>query len=337
MLEEIAAKQGGVVTCAQAVAALGRRELEAAVRRREWTTLTHGVLVSGVVAEKSESDPVLKHVLLGAARLARSRETAFLSHETAALMHGLLVLKTPAVPQITVPGPAPCTATHRSGRHVAPVPPGQRAVVRRLAVTSAERTVADLCRTPDDYAAAIVADSAVRQGIDPVRVRRILHGCQHWPHVIAARETVRIASSRSESPLESVALVWCRRQGLPTPRQQITVRRLNGRFVARVDLEWEELRTVGEVDGRIKYDGPGQDERRRDGKAVLFEEKRREDDLRDCGLEVVRGTWDDTRDGGAAFAARARRAFARAAQRIDPLTCRLVDEYPDAHRGPTAA
>jgi hypothetical protein len=59
----------------------------------------------------------------------------------------------------------------------------------------------------------------------------------------------------------------------------------------RTDFYWEEFRTVGEFDGKAKYGRdlrPGQDP----GEAV-YREKRREDALRDLGLQVVRWTWDE--------------------------------------------
>ena len=59
--------------------------------------------------------------------------------------------------------------------------------------------------------------------------------------------------------------------------------------IGRCHFGWEQLRTVREFDGRIKYGRclrPGQDP----GDAV-FEEKVREDALRDGGLQVVRWIW----------------------------------------------
>ena len=60
------------------------------------------------------------------------------------------------------------------------------------------------------------------------------------------------------------------------------------------DVAWEADRVVGEFDGRMKYGRllrPGQDP----GEAV-FEEKRREDAIRDEGWDVVRWTWPDLKD-----------------------------------------
>ncbi|MGH3564545.1 MAG: hypothetical protein ACRDRH_00645 [Pseudonocardia sp.] len=66
-----------------------------------------------------------------------------------------------------------------------------------------------------------------------------------------------------------------------------------GLGLGRVDFGWPGLRTVGEFDGRVKYGRllrPGQDP----GDAV-FEEKRREDLIRDEDLRVVRWIWNDLR------------------------------------------
>jgi very-short-patch-repair endonuclease len=78
----------------------------------------------------------------------------------------------------------------------------------------------------------------------------------------------------------------------------------DGDRVARVDFLFRKQRTVVEADGRIKYDAP----------AVLWNEKLREDWLRDMGLEVVRATWADGDDRGASLVARVGRAFERSAR-----------------------
>ena len=62
-------------------------------------------------------------------------------------------------------------------------------------------------------------------------------------------------------------------------------------MVGRCDFGWEDLRTLGEFDGRVEYGRllrPGQDP----GDAV-FEEKRREDAMRAEGWGMVRWTWSD--------------------------------------------
>ena len=90
-----------------------------------------------------------------------------------------------------------------------------------------------------------------------------------------------------------------REYGLPVPDLQRELVIFDGRRV-RVDFYWEDLGVVGEFDDNEKYTGP------RD----LINEKRREDGLRDLGLEVVRWGWTELEQ----FEVVARR-FERAADR----------------------
>jgi hypothetical protein len=76
-----------------------------------------------------------------------------------------------------------------------------------------------------------------------------------------------------------------------------------------VDFYWKEQRTVGEVDRKIKYGRllkPGQRIEN-----VIFDEKLREDAVRDLGLQVVRWVWPDLYRTGV-LRERVLRAFARA-------------------------
>lgn len=105
---------------------------------------------------------------------------------------------------------------------------------------------------------------------------------------------MRFADGRSGSVGESLSRVVLAELGLAPSTLQFEVRTTNGAFVARTDFAWEQQRVVGEFDGRVKYGRllrPGQDP----GEAV-FEEKRREDTIRDEGWQVVRWTWPDLTD-----------------------------------------
>ena len=107
----------------------------------------------------------------------------------------------------------------------------------------------------------------------------------------AAARAVRFADGRSESVGESRSRVLLHRLGLPPSDIQFRVTTPGGEFVARTDFVWADERLVGEFDGRIKYGRllrPGQDP----GDAV-YEEKQREDAIRDEGLSVIRWTWAD--------------------------------------------
>ena len=89
---------------------------------------------------------------------------------------------------------------------------------------------------------------------------------------------------------------------------QFDVHTAVGQWLGRTDFWWSDHETVGEFDGKLKYGRllkPGQDPGE-----VVFQEKRREDAIRDAGLTVRRWTWSDL-DRFAPVAERLRRDFAR--------------------------
>ncbi|MFW5472506.1 hypothetical protein ACOCJ5_04280 [Knoellia sp. CPCC 206450] len=82
------------------------------------------------------------------------------------------------------------------------------------------------------------------------------------------------------------------------------VRDAFGRLVGRVDFLVEGTSVIVEFDGRVKFAAGDP--------AVLWAEKRREDELRALGYVVVRITWADLQVPGQ-VAAKVRRALAAAA------------------------
>jgi len=320
-LAELSWAQGGVFKRSQAVEAVGRARVDAAVDA--------GIIVNvrGVYAFAAHTnalDANGRHLLETAARVLRSRRTAYASHESAALAHGFPLLDLPAVPTITVHTPAAATSGGVAGRYLADVPSSDRTTIRGLGATERPRTVADVCRSADTVAALVVTEGALRKGVTKDEVRAVLRRCARWPGVVAAREVLELASKWSESALESLGMHWARVQGLPVPEQQLTIRTLDGRFLARVDQLWEEHATVGELDGQIKLgvndDVPPNSWR------VVWKEKLREDGLRDVGLQVARGYWSDRDDDGAEYAARVRRQFELASRYTGPRLYVVSDE-----------
>jgi hypothetical protein len=208
----------------------------------------------------------------------------------------------------------PRTARGTASRpHLGTLPPDHVEVLSGMHVTTAARTVVDLLRNvPDELAAQVVADGALGAGVPRDAVAAVLDYCRGWPGVRQARVAWEHADAGAESPLESRHRALFRRLGLPVPETQVRVRDASGRVVARVDFLFREEWTVVESDGRVKYESAGEP-----GSPVtsVWDEKRREDVLRDLGLEVVRATYADSVDGGADLADRIRRAFARAARR----------------------
>jgi hypothetical protein len=217
------------------------------------------------------------------------------SHGSAAVLHRLPVWGR-AIEKVHVT----CSRSGQGKRrglvhvHGAPLSPADVTVVDGVVVTSLARTVLDLGRTRPMEQAVAAGDAALRLGLVPAALTLGLVAMERWPGVRAARRMVQFLDKRSESPGESVSRVRMHLDGLPAPELQQEILGPDGRVIARVDFLWRERRLVGEFDGRVKYGRllrPGQS-----AEDVLFEEKLREDRIRDEDHGVVRWTWPDLRE-----------------------------------------
>jgi hypothetical protein len=291
-----------------------RRELLAAgfaageVRQR----LRAGALVSvrrgAYLTGALPPDPELRHIILVRAALPDLAADAVVSHASAAVLLGMPLWNVP-LGHVHVTRCRRSGARRSSGAHVhaAPLEPDEIVEVDGLRLTSPARTVVDLARWLPFEQAVVAADGALRlQLVTRAGLAEAVERAARRPGSPAARRVVAFADERSESPGESRSRVALQRAGLPRPVLQWEVHGRSGLWLARTDFGWPELRTVGEFDGKVKYGRllkPGQ----APGDAV-FEEKRREDALRDEGLRVARWTWDEL-DHFDPVAERLRRAF----------------------------
>jgi hypothetical protein len=249
-----------------------------------------------------------RRLILGTA--PQLRDGAVFSHGSAAVLHRLPVWQA-AVERVNV-------TRIRSGNgikravvqvHGAPLDGPEIVLIDNMPVTSLARTVLDLARTLPMTQAVAAGDRALTLGLTRTELDAGLVAMKRWPGVRAARRVVEFLDIRSESVGESVSRVRLMEDGLPASEPQHEIYRPDGQFLARVDFYWKEQRTVGEFDGKIKYGRllkPGQ--RIED---VIFEEKLREDAVRDLGLQVVRWIWTDLYRTGI-LRGRVLRAFARA-------------------------
>jgi hypothetical protein len=301
-----AAERHGVVLVRDALAAgLTDAQIRTLVRRGDWVSLGHGAV--GVAPPPDDID----HLRRCAARLLAISGDAVISHASAGLLHGLPYVDAPSLPTLTVPRLR--HVEHLLGLYSSRVPAHHRALLEDLPITTPARTVVDLLRTSTDrFEAQALADGALRTGVAPASVARVLAECSGWPGINQARRAWDLADGLAESPLESRSRLWMREGGLPEPQAQARIADRSGLVIARVDFLFRAQRTVVEADGRVKYDDPAPT---RSPGSVLWEEKLREDRLRDLGFEVVRATWADGRNGGAALVERVLRAFARSARR----------------------
>ena len=233
----------------------------------------------------AHSARVLDHGARRAAHLARVVDLAqtlpadaVISHESAALVHGLPTYDVPAAVRVTHPSGR---AMRTSDLHVhrASLRPQDRRIVDGIPVTSPARTVVDLGRWLPFGAALVTADAALRAGTARGQLQDVLRHQWTWPRVRRAMPVVRFADGRSESALESFVRSRFITLHLPLPKLQRNVFGEHG-WVARVDFLFTAYGVAGEADGKVKYLGE-----------ELWTEKQRQDASEDAGIEVIRWIW----------------------------------------------
>jgi hypothetical protein len=275
------------------------------------TRVRRGAYVDGTLP----ATEVARHVLLVASTLPALRRPAVVSHQSAAVLHGLPLwgVRLDQV-HVTRRPPASSQTTGPLRIHVARLLDDEVTEVGGVPVTDVARTALDLARSLPFEAAVIVLDAALNNETvqKDVLERRLLdiagtRGSRHAARVLS------FADKRSESVGESRSRVLLSDLGLAPSTLQHPVRSAGGWLIGRADFAWEDVRVVGEFDGRVKYGRllrPGQDPG-----DVVFEEKRREDAFRDADWEVVRWTWRDLTTPGV-VGARVRRAQDRGRRRL---------------------
>ena len=267
----------------------------------------------GAYAHQAATDPVEVHRQLVGGTLPQLLGDAVVSHVSAAALHRLPVWPEDLERVHVVRAR---TGGGRRGRfvHVHPAPLQGDDVVdlEGVPVTSLARTVADCGRTLRVERAVAIGDAALRQGLSRADVLAVLARGAARHGDPRARRMLGFLDAAAESPGESVSRVRLSEEGLPPPELQLEVADAAGQLIARSDFGWRAARTLGEFDGKIKYGRllrPDQS-----AGDVIYQEKLREDRLRDLGWEVVRWGWDDL-SRPELIAERLRRAFVRGSRR----------------------
>jgi predicted transcriptional regulator of viral defense system len=280
-------------------------ELARLVRRRELVRLQRGAYLTGVSASPGDRQRAVIE-----ATTAGLRAGGVVGHASAAVLHGLPLWRVPLtrVHLIRPPG-SPGSRSSRLHLHLARVGDDELTTVDGMVLTDVTRTVVDLARTQSFESAVVLADAALaRQATTAEDLAERLLRMGPVPGSRAAARVIAFADRRSESVGESRSRVLLHHLGIPAPDLQVRVFGEDGTSIGRCDFGWEEHRTVGEFDGRIKYGRllrPGQSP----GDAV-YEEKLREDAIRDTGRQVTRWTWREL-DAPTTIHDRIQRAFLR--------------------------
>lgn len=266
-------------------------ELQRYCRTRAWRRLRPGRFVSR--AEFDALTPEEKHRVVAEAVFdATTAPDAVVSHVSAAIFHGLDVWNAD-LSRVHITRNRARGGGRSSGirsLHTSPYTEGEVVDIDGVRVTALARTVADCARTLPFETAVCVADVAARtHGITTEDVVAVLHSRPNHPGNRVAHRVAQFMDGRSESVGESRTRVLLHHLGY-TPQLQVPITDARG-FVGRVDFDLDDIETVLEFDGKVKYGRyvPG-------GKTaadVVWEEKRREDRIRGTGRQVVRITWAD--------------------------------------------
>jgi hypothetical protein len=333
-LFEVMHRHAGVFSGEQAAAAgLSRDELRSLLRRGEVIRVRRDIYTTAVLWN---SGLIVRHrIESAAALLARAwvpggPDRLVVGHRSAACLWGLrlpwaVAGKPGGDAKLSVAGVSGhigpsgvelvsadrCKRTYRAGVSVRPaqLPPAH--VVHRdgVPVTSLARTAVDLMRESDRINALIVADQAVRLGCVKDELVEVAEYCAGWRGGKQALDLAHFADGRAESGAESLGRLVARDFGLPPCVPQLEIRDARGRK-RRLDIAFRAQWTALEPDGKIKYDDP-----HGNLADVLWDEKLREDSVRDVGWEVVRTTWNELFREPERVVGRLVAAFARAERR----------------------
>lgn len=272
---------------------LPRAEIRSRLRRGIWSAPRYGVL-----AVLHPGDDRQVAAALAATAAALVRRDAAISHESAALLCGLPVFRTPTDAVITLAPRAPDGSAKATHVHRAKLKAAEVATWYGAKMTSVARTVADISRSHRS-AGLVTADAALREGLaSGEQLLAASRACSGWPGARSAAWVARFADPLSESPLESLTRACLILAGLPVPELQIWIPDAH----ARVDLLYREQRVVIEADGLLKYTE----------RAALRAEKQRHERLVRAGYLVVRLMWSDVVPNPACAVALVRAALAAA-------------------------
>jgi hypothetical protein len=285
LLAAAAERQLGLVTAVDARrAGYGHPEIARLCASGRWQRLRRGVYISADDLARAEQRGH-RHVLESlAVLLSLDRPTATLSHATAAHLSGLPYRRTrDAAIRLTDP------ARNSQGRGFrmtrSPLAATEIPVRGPLRVTSVARTLIDCAREEPLVDSVIAMDGALlAERVTRRELEVAIDRADGWPGVLRARRALSLADGRAESPLETRGRLRIVGAGLPVPELRVEITTA-GRLVGVVDAWYEEAAVAIECDGQVTYTDPW---RGRTPERVLWDEKRREDELRALDIRVVR-------------------------------------------------
>jgi hypothetical protein len=266
---------------------LGRKAMSRLLAEGDLVRLGRSTVVGRCRFELAVEDRRARH-LLRLRALLDSYPESYASHQSAVLLRSLPSYRLPDFPVVTRGQGAWRGGSSRV--RIAWLPPHHTCEVAGLPALTLERTVLDVCRSSDVYAAVVLGDAALRSGCTRESLERLVDECRGRLEVGKAMRWLPLFDARAESALESISRLTMHACGLPAPVLQQPLVGADGRTY-RADFYWQEAKLIGEADGLMKYDGEG-------GILAGREEKLRQHSLEVTGHRFVRWTYPEmTRSG----------------------------------------
>jgi predicted transcriptional regulator of viral defense system len=282
ILRACADQRLGVFTAAQARGAGYRPdEVRTACSSGRWVRIRRGVYVTATDLAEVEGRGGRHAIDCWAALAFLDRPGTVVSHGSAARLWGWPVRRdlNPVV-RLTDPEQWRRGTDYLVNR--APLPAADRTTRRRLPITAAARTLVDCAREWDLADAVVAMDAALLRG--HTTDGELSRAARRWPGASRAARAISLADGRAESPLETRGRLLVVGSGLPVFEPQVEIHS-RGQLLGVVDGWYDDAAVAIEFDGRLKYTDPW---RGRAPGQVLWDEKRREDELRALGIRFLR-------------------------------------------------
>ncbi|NYD77469.1 very-short-patch-repair endonuclease [Arthrobacter cupressi] len=267
---------------------MNSRAIAVLVRHRELVRLRYGCYIRASLWNAQEPWVRSRQLILAHAHGTRTTsDGAFAySHTSAARIHGLFVWNTDDLVHILLrTRPSGCRLGKDVRGHTRPFTEADVVTIRRLRVTSLERTAVDCALMLNYRQSLIIMDNALRQGADPLLMQEMAAAVPGRRGVKNLRRVLENADPRSESAGETLTRELLQRLRIPMPDIQLEVMSRAGRH--RMDFGWKARKIALEFDGRTKYfDYAPTPE-------VLYRERQRENALTEDGWMFVRLRWQD--------------------------------------------
>ncbi|GAA4752068.1 hypothetical protein GCM10023328_38980 [Modestobacter marinus] len=292
LLADVMARQAGVFSTADALAAgIERNAIGPLLRSGVWRRVRYGVYTTGDHWRRHEAEG-RTHRLECAATLRRlDRSTVAVSHTSAARVHRLVVPRA-AGPEVRLTDPTQFRVGRGYRISEGALAPEDVVTHEGLPVTTVTRTLADVGREWPLLDAVVAADDALADGrTSPSALRASALAQTHWVGCGNAARAFSLARVGAHSPHETRTRLALLGAGLPEPLLQCAVL-VGSRLVAVLDMYWPDHGVFAECDGLVKYTDPW---RGRTPAEVMWQEKRRHDELLDLDLHGVRIAPEDLR------------------------------------------